>query len=280
MTDTMVRQHTLSQQWDIHPVSGLIGAEIRNVDLHSPLSEAQAADLRWILARYAVIFFTGQTIGPKEHVALANSFGRIKMPNSYLDPSAFVEGFPEVATFSTDNNYAYQTDVWHADVTSLAEPTRYTVVQLQVLPDYGGDTLWASNFEAYDRLSEPMKAMLDPMTVRHQHPHVAERQSVHPLVIAHPLTGRKALFVNNNYAKRILELTEGESNALLAYLAQHGTQPELICRWRWTQGDVAIWENHYVQHYAIYDYGAKARKIHRIEVDPEAPHAAHGGAGA
>jgi taurine dioxygenase len=275
MTVQQIDSRVCSQAWDIRPIGGLIGAEIRGVDLNEPLTAEQSEDLRWLAATYGVIVFSGQDIGPEQHVAVAKSFGKIKMPNAYLDPSALVEGHPEIATFSTENKYAYETDRWHADVTPLAEPTRFSVLHMQLVPASGGDTLWSSNFEAYDRLSEPMRQMLDPMTILHQHITAAERQHVHPLVIEHPLTRRRALFVNNTYAKRIIELTETESSAVLSFLAQHCTQPELICRWRWTEGDVAVWENHFLQHYAIYDYGAQARKIHRIEVDAEAPRASH-----
>jgi taurine dioxygenase len=269
-------KHACSQDWDVRPIAGLIGVEVRGFAL-GELTPAQAEDIRWLLATHGVVIFTGQSIGPKDHVSFAKSIGTIKMPNAYLDPSALVEGHPEIATFSTENKYAYQTDRWHADVTMLAEPNRFSILHMQQVPASGGDTQWSSDYAAYDRLSDSMRQFLDPLTVLHQHPFVEDRQTVHPLVLAHPLTGRRSLFLNNTHAKRIVELTEGESAALLKYLGEYGTQPEMICRWRWTEGDVAIWENHYVQHYAIYDYGAQARKIHRIEVDAEAPSAANTG---
>lgn len=266
--------HEFSQTWELQPIAGLIGAEVRGFDLREALTPEQADDIRWLLGTYSVLVFSGQKIGADEHVAFAKGIGDIKMPNAYLDKSARVEGHPEIATFSTENKYAYQTDRWHADVTMLAEPNRYSILHMQQVPGSGGDTQWSSDYAAYDRLSEPMKRFVEPLTVQHQHPFVEERRHVHPLVLAHPLTGRRALFLNNTHAKRIVELSEGESAALLKYFSEHGTQPEMICRWRWTEGDLAIWENHYVQHYAIYDYGTQPRKIHRIEVDAEAPRGA------
>lgn len=267
-----IDEHKFSQTWDLHPIAGLIGAEVRGFDLGESLTPEQADDVRWLLGTYSVLVFSGQKIGPEEHVSFARSIGSIKMPNAYLDKSALVEGHPEIATFSTENKYAYQTDRWHADVTMLAEPNRYSILHMQQVPLSGGDTQWSSDYAAYDRLSDAMKHFVEPLTVLHQHPFVEERQHVHPLVLSHPLTGRRALFINNTHAKRIIELSEGESTALLKYFSEHATQPEMIGRWRWSEGDLAIWENHYVQHYAIYDYGDQARKIHRIEVDAEAPH--------
>ncbi len=202
------------------------------------------------------------------------ALGEIKLPPDYFPETLRDRGYPEIGVISTENQLAYLTDRWHTDVTWLANPPRYSILHMQQPPPAGGDTLWASQYAAYDWLSEPMKRFVETLTVRHQLPDAPDFATDHPVVCQNPISGRKALFVNRVFSTRINELSEGESEALLAYLCAHGTRPDFICRWRWTEGDVAIWDNHYVQHYAVADYRPHARKIHRIEVVGEPPVAA------
>ena len=256
------------------PVSGLIGAELPDVDLRLPLTDDVMAGVRDALTEHGVVFFPRQGIGPTEHVALANALGEIKLPPDYFPETLREQGFAEVSVISTENELSYMTDRWHADVTWMPNPPRYSILHMQQLPPAGGDTLWSSQYAAYEWLSEPMKRFLEPLTVRHQLPGFPDRATDHPVVCRNPVSGRKALFVNTVFAVRINELAEGESEALLSYLTAHTVRPEFICRWRWTVGDVAIWDNHYVQHYAVADYRPHARKIHRIEVVGAPPVAA------
>ncbi len=247
------------------PVSGLIGAELPDVDLRHPLSDDAVAGIRDALTEHSVVFFPRQDIGPAEHVALATALGDIKLPPEYLE-TLREQGFPEVAVISTENQLAYTTDRWHADVTWMPNPPRYSILHMRQLPPAGGDTLWSSQYAAFEWLSESMKSFLEPLTARLQLPFSPDHATDHPVVCVNPVSGRKALFVNSVFTIWINELTEGESGSLLSYLAAHSVRPEFICRWRWTEGDVAIWDNHYVQHYAVADYRPHARTIHRIEV--------------
>jgi taurine dioxygenase len=265
----MSTPHT--SQITVLPVSGLIGAEVMNVNLRDALTDDVVTGIRRALTDYGVVFFSGQAIGPAEHVALATALGEIKLPPDYFPETLRDQGFPEISVISTDNQLAYTTDNWHADVTWLPNPPRYSILHMQQLPPAGGDTLWSSQYAAYEWLSEPMKQLLDPLTARHQLPGFPDRWHDHPVVCRNPLSGRKALFVNGVFCNRINELTADESSAVLSYLKAHTTRPEFICRWRWTDGDVAIWDNHYVQHYAVADYRPHPRKIHRIEVVGEPP---------
>ena len=215
-----------------------------------------------------------QDIGPAEHVALANALGEIKLPPDYFPETLREMGFPEIGVISTENQLAYLTDLWHTDVTWLPNPPRYSILHMKQPPPAGGDTLWSSQYAAYEWLSEPMQQFLEHLTACHQLPGDPDRASNHPVVCRNPASGRKALFVNSVFTTRINGLTDGESAALLSYLNAHTVRPEFICRWRWTEGDVAIWDNHYVQHYAVADYRPHARRIHRIEVVGEPPIAA------
>ena len=248
------------------PISGLIGVELPGIDLAAPLTDDVVAHIKTSLTNHGVVVFRGQDIGPAEHVALARALGEIKFPPDYFPETLREQGFPEIGVISTDNQLAYMTDMWHADVTWMPNPPRYSILHVQQLPPAGGDTMWASQYAAYDWLSEPMKQFLELLTVRHELPGFPDRGTVHPAVIRNPISGRKALFVNKVFSTRILELSQEESDALLAFFAVYTVKPEFVCRVHWAPGDVGIWDNHYVQHYAVADYRPHPRKIHRIEI--------------
>lgn len=265
---TAVVRPDTARGWDVRPLAGRIGIEVRGVDLAAGLSAEQGEQLQWLLAEHGVVVFGDQHIDRDGHVALAEALGTPKPPPDYL-PSLADEGYPQMTVISTDNGFAYTSDQWHADVTWMTNPPRYSILHMVRPADAGGDTMWASQFEAYDRLSEPMKRFLEPLTCEHHMPSTGA-VTAHPVVIRHPLTGRRALFVNGVFSKRIVELGPAESDAVLRFLYAHSTQPELVCRWHWTLGDVAVWDNHFVQHYAISDYTGP-RAIERIEIVGEPP---------
>ena len=198
------------------------------------------------------------------------ALGRPKLPPEYI-PTLAADGHPEICVLSTDNQLAYASSLWHSDVTWAERPPKYSILHMQVSPAVGGDTMWSSQHVAFETLSAPMQAFLESLTAHHQHPIDAGIGADHPLVCRHPVTGRKALFCNRTFTEKINELEPHESTAVLAMLYAHAARPEFSCRWRWTNGDVAIWDNHFVQHYALGDFGAAARKIHRIEIEGEPP---------
>ncbi len=182
------------------------------------------------------------------------------------------EGFREISVIGTDNGSAYQANRWHCDVAWRAAPSRFSILHMQVLPSAGGDTLWSNQYAALDALSAPIREALYGLTATHRiSPRPDASEATHPLVIRHPETGREALFVNDLFTSHINELSADESEALLRLLVSVSIRPEFTVRRRWQVGDIAIWDNHFVQHNAIYDYGDEPRRIHRIEVAPEAP---------
>ena len=169
------------------------------------------------------------------------------------------------------------TDEWHADSTAMAEPPIATMLRAVRLPPIGGDTLWASMYAAYDELSAPLRAMLDGLTAVHSMNSVLERAghtqfyagpdvvSVHPVVKVHPQTGRKALYVNQTWTTRIVELEPAESAHVLAMLFEHVKSPDFSVRWRWAPNDIAIWDNRNVLHYAVADY-EEEREMQRVVI--------------
>lgn len=254
----------------VTPLAGAIGAEVRGLHV-AALSGADVDLVRAALHRHGVLFFPGQGVDPATHRAFAQHFGDIVYPHEHLAHLGD-EGYREISVISTDNGSAYQANRWHCDVAWRAEPSRFSILHMQVLPEVGGDTLWSNQYAALDALSPPIREALYGLTATHRIaplPNVAEAR--HPLVIRHPATGREALFVNDLFTSAIDDVTEDESRALLGLLKSVSIRPEFTVRRRWSVGDIAIWDNHFVQHNAIYDYGEEPRRIHRIEVAPEAP---------
>jgi taurine dioxygenase len=259
---------------DVKPIAGALGAHIHGVDLDGSLTPDVVADIETMLARFGVVFFTGQNLDVDGHARLASALGRPKLPPEYI-PNLAAEGHPEICVLSTENQFAYASSMWHSDVTWEAAPPRYSILHMQESPDVGGDTVWSSQHVAFETLSGPLQVFLRPLTARHQHPIDLSVGVDHPLVCRHPVTDREALFCNKTFTQKINELAALESTTLLNMLYSHAARPEFTCRWRWSNGDIAIWDNHFVQHYALGDFGAARRKIHRIEIEGAPPIPTH-----
>jgi taurine dioxygenase len=252
--------------------SGKIGAEITNPPDFTALTADDAAAFEHALAEHGVLVMHTDSLDPAQHRAFASIFGEFNPPG--LIASLADDGYPEIGVISTDNGLAAYSHEWHADVTWMEEPVRFSSLHMQVSPPHGGDTMWSSQIAAYDALSDRMKAHLEGLTAHHSaHVNRPELCAQHPVVTRHPLTDRRSLFTNSLFTRSIDDMDPLESKALLGFLAAHSTRPEFTCRWQWRAGDLAIWDNHFVQHYAVGDYTAD-RKIHRIEVRKAAPLAA------
>jgi taurine dioxygenase len=185
-------------------------------------------------------------------------------------------------------------DVWHSDVSISAKPPMASVLYMKKSPAYGGDTMFADMTAAYDALSGRMKAYLEGLSAMHDlagtvRSLVRERsvqtqappgqmpdtmdlpRASHPVIRTHPVTKRKILYVNPTFTAFIEGVAPREADAVLAFLYAHQNQPEFQCRWRWQEGDVAIWDNRATHHYAVADYGDAERTIHRVTLEGEAP---------
>lgn len=243
------------------PIAGRVGAAIDGIDLREPLGPDEIEQLHWLLAERGVVIFTDQKLDPAGHRTFAQRLGDIRMPPDYF-PTLRDEGHPEIGVLDSKPGGA-RAPYWHADVTWAAQPPRYSVLHMIVTPVAGGDTMWASLIEGYQQLSVPLRRFVEPLVAEHT---LGERSASHPVVQRHPVTGRLALSVNPLWTQRIPELDETESRAILSLLYDKILQPESICRWRWHVGDIGIWDNHFVLHYAINDYDDAPRVIHRIEI--------------
>jgi taurine dioxygenase len=272
------------------PVSGALGAEVREVDLRS-VSQDQLSEILNVLHKYEVIFFPGAGLTADEHMKVAEKFGEINIfPTSRLRGAT--EPTFQVITDGPDS--PPEADYWHTDVTWVAEPPKYALLHAEVVPERGGDTLWASMTAAYDALSPVMQRMLTGLEVVHDCQSfiagMRRKQSgansdqfaarileeyppvTHPLIRTHPETGRRVLFLGGRFMRRIDGMHENESRMLLDLLARHIENPRFHCRWRWHPGDLAIWDERSTNHRSAADHFPQARTIRRIEIAGDRPY--------
>jgi len=269
---------------EVVPLTLSIGAEVRGVALGAELDDSTVDELRKALLDRQVLFFRDQDLDDERHIAFAKRFGPISVPT-------FTTGStrrPEIIVLDQVAPYGEGADSWHADNTYMAEPPMASILRAVALPGVGGDTCFASMYAAYDALSPALQAFLDGLTATHDIMVMVERTKhlenaglresakgwppvVHPVVRVHPETGRKLLNVNANWTVRVNELRAAESDALLALLFAHLQRPEFQCRFHWTEGAVAFWDNRVVQHYAVPDYRER-RVMHRVTVAGDRPY--------
>ena len=271
---------------DIVPVTSEIGAEIHGLDLAEPLDDVTVNALRKALEQHLVLFFRDQHITPAQHLAFAQRFGTINVaPFGPKHPD-----HPEITVLDQTTPKGEGADNWHADNTFMPAPPMGSILRGVMLPDVGGDTCFASGYAAYEALSPSMQQFLDGMHAVHDisrmlRKAIANGQATepfeqmqrmwppfsHPVVRTSPATGRKCLFVNGNWTARIEGLTERENDALLPMLIDHIRSPEFQCRFRWTEGAMAFWDNRWVQHYGVADYGGQRRVMHRVTIEGDRP---------
>ncbi len=273
---------------EVRPISGALGAEVSGVDL-GRLDDAGVAGVRRALLDHGVIFFRNQSFDAEQHKVLARRFGDIFVHPNY----AGTQADPEVVMIRREpGDTKIVGEDWHTDTTMMAEPPMGAILFAIETPPYGGDTLFSSQTLAYDALSDGMKRLVGGLRAVHTDRLVAgpaarmnERRStkvreddawretvnVHPVVRTHPETGRKCLFVNRSYTVAFEGMTEEESAPLLNYLMEHGHRPEFTCRFRWTDGAVAFWDNRCVKHLAIKDSGPFRRFMRRVQIAGDKP---------
>lgn len=254
-----------------------IGAVVGGVDLRKSLPDDTTALIRQALLDHGVIFFRDQSLDSNQFWAFLEHFGT---PHSE-EAKGSDDDTPDMVQSADLAPSRHATAVWHADTTSLAKPPMATALRAIEVPPFGGDTCWSSMQAAFEALSEPMRTMLDGLTSIHSVQPTLDRmgeyaqyyepvysslhaaEQVHPVVLTHPETGRKALYVNESFTTRILELSPLENAAVLSVLFRHVEKPDFTMRWKWSVGDVAFWDNRSVQHYAVPDY-ERTRVMERI----------------
>ncbi|HBC53063.1 MAG TPA: taurine dioxygenase, partial [Alphaproteobacteria bacterium] len=248
----------------VSPVSGALGAEIDGIDLSQPLSEQQIADIRAALLEHLVIFFRNQDITPADHLRFASYFSE---PEDYPMITGLAD-FPKIVpVVKLPHERVNFGGLWHSDTAYTDIPPMGAVLVARELPPFGGDTLFANMYLAYEQLSDGLKRLLSGLRAVNSSAKAevtATREDrlatdaklvpgeeligVHPVVRTHPETGRKLLYVNYGHTVRFEDMTEQESKPLLDYLFAHLCRPEFTCRFRWEPGSIAFWDNRAVQH--------------------------------
>ncbi|OLR93601.1 TauD/TfdA dioxygenase family protein [Actinokineospora bangkokensis] len=254
----------------VNPISGALGAEVRGVDL-AAVDDEVFTELHDLLVRHLVLFFPeAGGLSPAAHEAFGSRFGALEV-HPFLPK---LPGHDHIVVLDSDQGA--RADVWHTDVTYVQSPPIASVLQLTRTPVAGGDTMWSNQHLAYEALSAPMKELLEGTTAAHvfAHPHGSFRsEAEHPVVRVHPVTGRKSLYVNRMFTRRILQLSKGESDAVLSHLFELSESPQRTCRYRWVEGAVAMWDNRATQHYAVNDYAGR-RVGQRVTVMGDEPRGA------
>ncbi|WP_428490947.1 TauD/TfdA dioxygenase family protein [Rhodopila sp.] len=268
----------------VRPVTPRLGAEISDIDLTAVLSNRQVEDLHAALADHQVLFFRDQKISLEQQKTLGRHFGELHIHPNTPGP----EGHPEILPIHTDaNSKRANGERWHSDVSCDAEPPLGSILALHTVPETGGDTIFASQSAAYDDLTPAFRGFLDGLTATHSGERSYRRtnrlngvddrhrvfpQAEHPVVRTHPVSKRKALFVNENFTTHINELSEDESRAVLDFLYAHCTKPAYQVRFSWQPHSIAFWDNRAVQHIAMWDYYPQLRSGYRVTIKGDRPY--------
>lgn len=270
---------------EIRPLTAAIGAEVSGVNLAADLSDANVRTLREALLEHLVLVFREQDLTPEHHIAVARAFGEIKLP-----PVATAHGGPpEINVLDQTAPRGEGADAWHADNTYTTSPPMGSLLHLVKLPSVGGDTSFASMYAAYEALSSGMQELCDGLTAvhdvtrsmskaiarGHSTANLADIQAKfppveHPVVVVHPETGKRALFVNINSTTHILGLRAEESDMLLRFLFEHTKSPEFQVRVQWDERSLVFLDNRCTQHYAVADYHER-RILHRVAIEGTRP---------
>jgi taurine dioxygenase len=268
---------------EVKPVTPRIGAEVSGIDLTRALSNSQVEELHRALAEHQVLFFREQKLDLERQKILGRHFGELHIHPNTPGP----EGHPEIMPIHADaNSKRIAGEDWHSDVSCDEQPPMGSILHLHTVPPTGGDTLFASMYAAYEALSDRMKAYLDGLTATHSGEALYRRtnellgvddrgkvfpKASHPVVRTHPVTGRKALYVNKVFTSHIDGIPRDESRAILNFLYEHSTQPAFQVRFRWRPDSVAFWDNRCVQHMALWDYYPQVRSGYRVTVQGDRP---------
>lgn len=286
----------------VRPIAGALGAQIDGVDLGRGIDDATFAEIKRAFLQHLVVFFRDQELDKERLARLAERFGPLTVipyVKKLLTDHPFVTQLVREAEVpSTERNIG---DNWHSDQSPRERPSLGFALYCLDAPEYGGDTMFANLYRAYETLSDGMKAMCERLTVIHslsgkfgvdgrghgggfkalpgsdqnfddETLKLFAAETEHPLVRIHPETGRKLLFVTGPYSIRFGGMTVAESRPLLDFLNQHAVRPEFTCRFRWRQGSLAILDNRCTQHYALNDYEGFRRHMLRVEIDGDRPY--------
>ena len=268
----------------IQKYSPNLGAIITGVDLSKEINEDQFKDIHKAFLDNQVLFFQNQNeIAPEIHLKLGKLFGEL-----HVHPAApSMPGYPEIFEIHAHKNSKVANgEFWHSDVSCDIEPPLGTMLQLHILPETGGDTMFSDMYSAYNELSNKYKSLLDGLVAIHESEHLysgryedrgVNRDNIktpvanHPLIRTHPITGKKAIYVNRTFTTGIEGMNKNESSSILEFLFEHCEHVNFQIRYRWNKNDMAFWDNRCTMHRAIWDYWPNERKGRRVTIKGDKP---------
>ena len=282
----VARCEMLTNLFSLDALTPTIGAVVKGANLRTPGPELCAA-LRQALLKWKVLFFYDNEITAAEQAALARQFGELE--THPVVPH--VPGLPEVSVIIHDRGSRGNQNMWHSDVSWRPEPSWGSILRAVEVPDVGGDTLFADMGAAYDGLPAALKARIEGRRAVHELGYLKaimrnqgmSKEEVedtlrkfppfeHPMVRIHPETGRKTLFVNAVFTRRVVDMEPAQSSALLNELFARAAVPEYQCRFRWRRNAIAFWDNRATQHYAVSDYWPERRHMERVSIAGDRPY--------
>lgn len=270
----------------VKPFAPNLGAIITGIDLSNSISDTEVRIIKDAFHKFQVLFFQNQSeILPQNHIVLGQYFGDL-----HIHPAApKMKNYPEIFEINTDKNskIANGAEDFHSDVSCDIEPPLGTMLQLHVLPECGGDTMFANMYLAYEALSKPMQVFLSGLKAFHESEHFYKGRyqnknevdmnkeypsAIHPIIRTHPETEKKAIYVNKFFTTRIEGLADQESKLILDYLFTHIEKTEFQIRYKWNKNDMAFWDNRCTIHKALWDYFPNERKGRRVTIKGSVPY--------
>ena len=268
----------------IEKCSPVLGAIITGVDLSNSINEEQFNDIQQAFLDYQVLFFKEQNeIPPQIHIDFGKKFGEL-----HSHPAApTMEGFPEIFEIHAHKGSKIANgEFWHSDVSCDVTPPLGTMLQIHILPETGGDTMFSNMYAAYDALGDKYKDLLNGLVAIHESEHIYKGRysdrgisedeiltptAKHPLIRTHPLTRKKAIYVNRTFTTGIEGMTKEESSSILSFLFEHCEHINFQIRFKWSKNDMAFWDNRCAMHRAIWDYWPNERKGRRVTIKGDIP---------
>ena len=270
---------------EINPVTPLIGAEIKNIDLRNTLNKEEISKIRGAFLKHSVLFFRDQDLSIDQQKTFGKYFGDLHI-HPARDRNG-IEGHPEILYINAGPDTSrVNGDDWHSDVSCDEKPPMGSILRIFEVPSSGGDTLFASMYAAYDALSISMKKFLEPLTAIHDGgPNYIDRakragiykpekvfpSNSHPVIRTHPETNKKSIYVNKIFTQSINGIPKDESKAILEFLFQHIAKPTFQCRFKWEKDSIAFWDNRCALHHAMWDYYPEVRRGYRVTIAGDKP---------
>ena len=259
----------------LRPVAPSLGAEIRGLDVRT-LDEAMFAAVQRAFAEHRLLVFKDQSLSPEELMRFGERWGEL-----HVHPlTPHIDGYPPVQAIKNTGKKTTLNEHWHTDMSFEPVPPKITMLHALEIPELGGDTAFADQHAAYESLSDGLKRLLDGVRAVHRSDALARimgkdpreaPSGVHPVFRTHPDTGRKALYVCRAFTQHLEGMTRAESAGLLEFLFDRSVRPDFTHRHRWEVGDLVMWDNRSLLHYAIHDHGDAPRLLHRVTVLGEPP---------